>query len=230
MHTSNPAIVDTLTHADRSDFISKTYLHVMLAIAAFASVEVLLFSIPVMQAVAATMLSSQFGWLLILVAFMFISNIAHRWAQGDQPQSMQYIGLFTYVVAEAVIFFPLLLVAHLSDSTILPTAALVSLSIFGGLSLFVHLSNIDFSFMGMFLAAATWAALGFIVVSLLFGFSGGSLFTLLMIALASGYIVYNTSNIVHLYRPGQHVAAALHLFASVALLFWYIVQLFMSRD
>jgi FtsH-binding integral membrane protein len=50
-----------------------------------------------------------------------------------------------------------------------------------------------------------------------------------MIALACGYILYHTSNVLHHYRIGQHVAAALALFAAVALLFWYIVQLFMSR-
>jgi FtsH-binding integral membrane protein len=36
---------------------------------------------------------------------------------------------------------------------------------------------------------------------------------------------------MHEYRVGQHVAASLALFASVALLFWYILQLLMSsRD
>ena len=57
----------------------------------------------------------------------------------------------------------------------------------------------------------------------------GPIFTYAMIALACGYILYHTSNVLHHYRIGQHVAAALALFASVALLFWYILQLFMSR-
>jgi FtsH-binding integral membrane protein len=34
--------------------------------------------------------------------------------------------------------------------------------------------------------------------------------------------------VLHHYRVGQHVAASLALFASVALLFWYILQLLMS--
>ena len=46
-----------------------------------------------------------------------------------------------------------------------------------------------------------------------------------------GYILYYTSNILHQYRTDQYVAAALALFASVALLFWYVIQIFMaSRD
>jgi FtsH-binding integral membrane protein len=66
-------------------------------------------------------------------------------------------------------------------------------------------------------------------VAMLFSFSLGPIFTYAMIALACGYVLYHTSNVLHHYRLGQHVAAALALFASVALLFWYILQLFMSR-
>ena len=74
-----------------------------------------------------------------------------------------------------------------------------------------------------------FAAMGFIVVATLFGFALGPIFTYAMIALACGYILYDTSNVMLHYRIGQHVAAALALFAAVALLFWYILQLFMSR-
>jgi FtsH-binding integral membrane protein len=49
-----------------------------------------------------------------------------------------------------------------------------------------------------------------------------------MVVLACGYIMYDTSNVIHHYRTNQHVAAALALFASVALLFWYVLQLLMS--
>ena len=49
-----------------------------------------------------------------------------------------------------------------------------------------------------------------------------------MVVFACGYILYYTSNILHHYRTDQYVAAALALFASVALLFWYVLQIFMS--
>ena len=48
--------------------------------------------------------------------------------------------------------------------------------------------------------------------------SVGLWFSAAMIVFASGAILYNTSNLIHRYQPGQHVAAALSLFASVALL------------
>jgi FtsH-binding integral membrane protein len=58
----------------------------------------------------------------------------------------------------------------------------------------------------------------------------GNIFAGAMALFASVAILYNTSNVLHHYRPDQHVAAALSLFSSVALLFWYILRIFMSRD
>ena len=49
-----------------------------------------------------------------------------------------------------------------------------------------------------------------------------------MIGFASMYILYETSNVLHRYRTDQYVAAALALFAAVALLFWYILRLLME--
>ena len=72
-------------------------------------------------------------------------------------------------------------------------------------------------------------AFGFIIAGILFRFELGLFFCFAMVALASGYIIYQTSNVIHQYRTDQHVAAALALFAAVALLFWYILQIFLLR-
>ena len=95
----------------------------------------------------------------------------------------------------------------------------------------VFITRKDFSFMRSILMFGGFAAMGFIVCGIIFGFRLGPIFTYAMIAFACGYILYDTSNVLHHYRIGQHVAAALALFASVALLFWYVLQLVMSsRD
>ena len=64
-----------------------------------------------------------------------------------------------------------------------------------------------------------------IIAGFLFGFNLGLLFSFAMVALASGAILYDTSNVLHHYRTDQHVAGALALFASVALLFYYILYI-----
>ena len=72
-------------------------------------------------------------------------------------------------------------------------------------------------------------ALVLIVASVLFGFNLGTFFTVAMIALAGGAILYKTSGVMRHYPHDKQVAASLELFACVALLFWYVLQLFMSR-
>jgi FtsH-binding integral membrane protein len=84
--------------------------------------------------------------------------------------------------------------------------------------------------MGGFLGICGLAALGLIVVSIVAGFNLGAWFSVLMVALACCYILYHTSAIMHVYRTDQYVAAALALFASVALLFWYVLRIFMSMS
>jgi uncharacterized protein len=109
-------------------------------------------------------------------------------------------------------------------------AGIVTLGLFLGITSVVFLTRTDFSFLGPILAIGGFIALGFIVASILFGFSVGSLFAFIMVAFAGTAILYETSNVLHRYNPGQHVAASLTLFASIALLFWYILQIFGGSD
>ena len=51
-----------------------------------------------------------------------------------------------------------------------------------------------------------------------------------MVLLAAGSILYTTSNVLRHYRPDQYVAASLALFSGVALMFYYILLMFMNRD
>jgi uncharacterized protein len=145
---------------------------------------------------------------------------------------MQYLGLGLYVVAEAVIFVPLLFIVSYygGGGDTIVKAGIVSLGLFAGLTAVVFITKQDFSFLGSILTIGGFIALAFIGASLLFGFSLGSLFAFVMVAFAATAILYSTSNVLHQYHPSQHVAASLSLFASVALLFWYILTIFSSSD
>ncbi|MFG0297044.1 MAG: Bax inhibitor-1 family protein, partial [Maioricimonas sp. JB045] len=70
-----------------------------------------------------------------------------------------------------------------------------------------------------------FAALALIAVASFTSLTLGTWFVGGIIVLMSGYILYDTSNVLHHYRTDQHVAAALALFASLATLFWYVIQL-----
>ena len=217
---------------ERAAFIRKTYLLLAAAILAFIAVEGFMFATGIASGIASLVfLGGRIGWLAILAGFMLISYLSNRWAVSDTSRAVQYFGLGLFIVAEAVIFVPLLhLAAYASgDASVILKAGIVSLGLFAGLTLTVFVTRTDFSWLAPILAIGGFAALGFIVASALFGFSLGNVFAFIMVAFAGTAILYQTSNVLHRFNTNQHVAAALTLFASVALLFWYILRIFSSR-
>ncbi len=222
--------------SDRAAFIRRTYAHLAGAILAFMGVEALLLNTVPHDQILNFFFANRFSWLLVLVAFFGASWLAQTWAQSDSSPGLQYLGLGLYVLMEAVIFLPILVIAsHMVDKTVIPTAGILTLAVFGGLTLSVFVTKKDYSFLAPILSVASLIALGVIVASIFIGgLSLGLFFSFAMVALMSGYILYYTSNVLLHYRTDQHVAAALALFAAVATLFWYILRIVMafssSRD
>jgi FtsH-binding integral membrane protein len=219
---------------ERAAFIRRTYGHLAGAILAFVAVETLLVqamnTVPAVQNAVAGLFAFRFGWLILMLGFVGVSWLANSWALSGASPGLQYLGLSLYVVAEAVIFMPLLWIATQVYPDAIPVAGILTLTIFGGLTAAVLMTRRDFSYLGPILSIAGFLAIGLIVVSILFGFQLGTLFCFAMVALACGYILYDTSNVLHRYRTDQHVAAALALFASVALLFWYILRILLASQ
>ena len=215
----------------RSTFIRKTYAHLAGAIGLFVLLEAMLLNAPFTPALVQTMMGSRYGWLVVLGLFMGVGFVADKWARSATSPGMQYLGLGLYVVAEAIIFLPMLYIAtYMIEAPVIKPAALLTLTLFAGLTGTVFITRKDFSFLRSGLMMGGFVALGLIVASILFGFHLGTIFSVVMVGLSGGYILYYTSNVLHHYRTDQHVAASLALFAAVALMFWYILRLFMSRD
>ena len=227
---------NSVAHAaplERAAFIRKTYLLLAAAVFAFIAVEEFFFSTGIAEVIASLIFSGgSIGWLVVLGLFMGISFLANRWAVSETSQAVQYMGLGIFIIAEAVIFVPLLVVAayYSGDGSVIAKAGIISLGLFAGLTFTVLVTRTDFSWLAPILAIGGFAALGFIVASALFGFTLGNVFAFIMVAFAGTSILYQTSNVLHHFNTKQHVAAALTLFASVALLFWYILSIFSSRD
>ena len=215
--------------SERAEFIKRTYTHLAGAVGAFVIVEFLFFQLGIAQLLASFFLGNRIGWLALLGGFALLGYLASNMAAKADDVNAQYMGLGLYVVGEAIIFAPLLVIAVLSsDASVLPTAAIITLFLFGGLTAVAFTSGKDFTFLGGILKIAGMIALGLIVCSLLFGFSLGLFFSFFMVAFAGAAILYKTSNVMHHYSTTQHVAAALELFAAVMLLFWYVLRILMS--
>ena len=218
----------------RIAFIRRVYGHLLGAMLLFVACAAVFVSTPAIVQPLFSLLSLRWGPLLLIGGFMAASYAAQAMAYNRTNRSMQYVGLGLYAVLEAVIFTPLLWYAKMKagNADIIMQAGTVTLIIFGGLSAVVMLTRSDFSFLRNILWLGSLAAFAVIVVSMFTGggLTGGLIFMSAMVVLFSGWILYDTSNILHHYDTDQHVAAALKLFSSVATLFWWVLRLMSSRD
>jgi FtsH-binding integral membrane protein len=227
----------------RVRFIRLTYLHLFGAICAFAGLEWLLFTNETLATkVSAPMtefaLGGRFNWGIVLAVFMVVSIGTHYLAEHTRSKPLHYIGLGLYVVAEALIFVPLLAIVHWKSAeivakgggepNIIRDAAYITLGVFGALTLSVLVTKKDFSFLRTGLVIAGAAASGLVILSLVFGFNLGIIFAVAMVLLAAGQILYETSQIMAHDDPESYVGASLSLFASVALMFWYVIRIVMK--
>ncbi len=214
---------------DRADFFRKTYTHVAVAILAFIGVEALLLNvIPV--TLIESMLSGKYVWLFILGLFWLGSFVSDRFA-FSADRNTQYLGLGLFILLEAFIFLPMIYMAiSYSGFGVINQAAIVTLAMFGGLTAMVFLTNADFSFLRTAIVIGGFVALGLIVAGAIFGFNLGLWFSVGMVLIASASILYQTSQIRDQFNTSQYVGAALQIFGSVMLLFWYVLRIFMSRD
>ncbi|MFU8831976.1 MAG: Bax inhibitor-1 family protein, partial [Wenzhouxiangella sp.] len=212
----------------RADFIRRAYNHTIGGIVGFAVVEWFLFSSGMAMPMAEVMLSG--SWLLVLGAFILVSWIATRVAHTVESVPMQYLAFAGLVVAEAIIFVPLLAIAMMTAPGIIESAAWVTLMGSAALVVIAHVTGKDFSFLRGLMMWGGLLALIAIVSAVIFGFHLGTWFSVAMIGFAGAAVLYDTSNILHHYPQDRHVAAGMALFASIALMFWYVLRLFIARD
>jgi len=232
-----PNVVATQPVETRAEFIRKTYYHLAGAIGAFSVILFATTYIAITTGLGPTILklTGGFGWLVVLGLFMGASYIANKWARSDTSKGTQYAGLILYTVAEALIFTPLMLILFYftgieATVSLLTKAGVITAGLFAGLSFIAITTKKDFSFLGGIVKIGFFVALGLIAVSYISGgaISLGIWFSAAMCLLAGGSILYNTSNMIHHYRTDQYVAASIGLFASFALLLWYVIQILLS--
>jgi FtsH-binding integral membrane protein len=233
MEQFNPYDLTSVAEAPaetRADFIRKTYAHVAGALAAFALLEAMMLKAG-LGAVALRFIGAvPYAWLMVLGGFMIVGWLASRLATSQASPAMQYLGLALYTLAEAVIFLPMLAlaIAYTGNALIIGQAAVLTGALVLGITTVAFTTRKDFSFLGGILKIGGFIAIGLIVASFFLPISLGLWFSVAMVLFAGGAVLYDTSNIIHRYQPGDHVAASLSLFASIALLLWYVLRILMA--
>ncbi|MEE4000108.1 Bax inhibitor-1 family protein [Tenacibaculum sp. FZY0031] len=228
---NSKVLVAQVSEADKIAFYKKTYAHVAGGVLLFVLFEYLFLQSATIVEFALSM-TQGYKWLLLLGGFMLITNYAESTALKTSDKNLQYLAYSGYIFAEAFIFIPLIYIAiaYTNNFEVIKQAGIVTLSLFVGISSIVFITKKDFSFIRAGLSVGFFIAIGLIIAGALFGFNLGLWFSVGMCVLAAGSILYQTSNLVHKFSTDDYIPAALGLFASLMLLFWYVLQIFMSRD
>lgn len=218
--------VAELSSGEQASFLTRTYAHLTGAVILFAAIEWFLLGSGAGDEIARAIVG--LPWLVVLGAFMLVGWLCSRTAHRVRSLPLQYAALAGFVAIQAVIFVPLLFVAEARAPGTVRSAGLATLIGFTGLTAIVFFTGKDFSFLRGLLFFGGLLALAAIVLGALFGSGLGTWFSVAMIGFAGVSVLYDTSNIVHHYPRDRHVGAALELFGSLALMFWYVLRL-MSR-
>jgi uncharacterized protein len=215
----------------RAAFMNRVYAHLMVGVAGFLVLQWFLFTSGLAYDIAAFVLET--SWLLILGGFMVVSWIANSLGFRAQTSGARYGAYALLVAANALLFAtPLVLAEAYTEQTgqnVLAEAAVLTVVAFIGLSGIAIRTGRDFSFLRSILLWGGVLALVAIVGAVLFGTGLGTWFSVAMVAFAGAAILYDTQQIYRTYPPTAVVPAAMSLFASLALLFWYVLRLLMRR-
>ena len=211
----------------RADFMRRVYTRLVAGVAAFVLIEAYLFTSGLAVAITEFVFST--SWLLILGGFMDVSWLANSVALRAAKPASQWGGYLLLVAANALIFAPMLVIAELQVPGTVAQAGQYAVGGFVVLSVIAHRSSRDFTWLGASLRWFGILALAGIALAVLTGFQLGTWFSLAMIGFAGAAILYETQVILRETPPGRETVAAMALFSSLALLFWYVLRLFMER-
>lgn len=225
------APVSTGSVETRSNFIWKVYAHVVGALLAMVAIEYYLFTSGAANQIFAV-LGGNPGIALIL--FIGLSWGASHVAYRIESRPAQYAAFGLYVFLWSVMLVPLLgmaiIIGEERGVNIIENAATVTIMGCVGLIATAMITRKDFSFLRGILVYGFMVILALIASSFIFGLDLGVWFSIGMIAFAGVAVLYDTSNIMHHYPEDKFVGASMALFGSIAMMFFYILRLFMSRD
>lgn len=106
-------------------------------------------------------------------------------------------------------------------------ALMLTAAVFLGLTSYAFVTKKDFSFLGAGLFAGLIVLIFWSILNMFFdfGLGGRMIFSLVGSLIFSGYILYDTSMIMHYYGPDDYIMAAIQLYLDIINLFLYLLEL-----
>ena len=198
----------------RLDFIRKTYVLFMAGILMAIVGGCISLSTPLAGFVLSTLPWSA----LSLILFVIIAS-----ALSHTP-GLNYVALFGFTTITGIIFAPLI---ALYDPTVVGQAAFLTVIVFGSLTAYAFISRRDFSYLGGILFVGLIALVIGGLANIFFFKSSGASYWMAWVTvfLFSGFVLYDTSQIIHRYNLNGYCAAALDLFLDFFNLFLAILRI-----
>ena len=210
----------SVSTTDRLAFIKKVYTLLAMSMGS-AAVGAYLGSGPLLLLVAPNMML----FFILQIALIFFASFAAR------KPGLNMVALFSFTTVSGLTLGPLLY--QVGPSIAAEAFALTAIT-FAGLSLYVVYSRKDFSFMSGFLMTGLIVLVVGGLLNMFFIQSGMMHFVMsgASVLLFSGFILYDTSNILRYYGTDEHVSATLALYLDILNLFIALLSILgiMSDD
>jgi len=213
----------------RMAFVRRTYAHLLAELVGVALVVSLAIRTPALENIAFGMN----GWLVYVLAFFGVSLVTRKMLEGHRSIGIQYAAAGIWVFFLGLLVTPLAFIAQrLTGSyAVLGEGAILTGCVFTGLTAYVFFTKKDFSF----LSGALWmlSALAFgvgIVVAIFGGFGAGAsiLYSCIWVLLLGGWVLHDTSKVLHHRAVNQHVAASVDLLIDFVYMFIHIVSILLN--
>lgn len=211
----------------RMAFVRRTYAHLFAELAATALVVYVALQVPAVQQIAGAVMGR---WYIYILCFFGVSLVTRKMLEGQRSIGIQYAAAVIWVLFLGLLVTPLAMIAKYQTGSyaVLGEGAILTGCVFAGITAYAFFTKKDFSYLGGALWMLSLLAFGIGMVSMIFGGFGGSgslIYSCAMVVLLGGWVLYDTSKVLHHRHVSQHVAASVDLLVDFVYMFIYIVSI-----
>ena len=213
-----PRSVADASAETRADFIRKTYFFFMAGVLSCVAMGAMtLASRELWNASISILQRPILAFGLIVGGSILAQTLARK-------EGLNYVALFGFTGLMGFLFAP---IVDLYAPAVVGQSAALSVLIFGALTAYALISKKDFSFMGGMLFIGFIALIGGSLLNALFFKNWGLDYWISwgVLLFSGGFVLYQTSNILHEYQENQYCAAALGLFISFLNIFMSLLRI-----
>lgn len=213
--------VAQLSMEARLGFIRKTYVLFMAGILMSIVAGAVCLNVPAVK-------SAAFGlWNIPILAIVLLFGLTFAATAVSRVEGLNYFALFAFTAFIGFLFAPILGMYEASQAGIVQQAAFLTTVVFGSLTAYAFISRKDFSYMGGILFVGLMALILGGLANMFFFKSPAASYWMawVTVMIFSGFVLYDTSRIIHNYDERGYCSAALSLFLDFFNMFMAILRI-----